>query len=72
MIPITIETVEGPTVTMTFKGYNVTPEEFEKNPKSTLMERHFTWCDLFYLSAVESVADKCALITRYPINKSVA
>ena len=68
LIPITIETVEGPTVTMTFKGYNITPEEFEKNPKSTLMERHFTWCDLFYLSAVESVADKCALITRYPID----
>lgn len=67
LIPITIETAEGPTVTMTFKGYNMTQEEFEKNPGSYL-ERHFTWCDLFYLAAVESVKDKCVLITRYPID----
>ena len=68
LIPIEFETVEGPTVTLTFKGYNMTPEEFENNPKQTLMERHFTWCDLFYLAATEAVMDKCVLITRYPID----
>ena len=68
LIPIEVPTVEGPTVKLRFKGYNVTPEEYKKNPKTTIMERDFTWCDLLYIAAVESSKDKCALITRYPID----
>ena len=71
-IPIEYETVEGPIVTLRFKGYNCTIEEYQNNPKTHIKERDFTWCDLFYVAAIESVKDKCALITRYPINKSVA
>ena len=53
---------------MRFKGYNTTPEEYEKNPKTSIMERDFTWCDLFYIAATEAVQDKCVMIVRYPIN----
>lgn len=67
-IPIKIPTIEGPEVTMRFKGYNVTPKEYEKNPKTTIMERDFTWCDLFYIAATEAVQDKCVMIVRYPID----
>ena len=72
LIPIEVNTIEGGTVRLRFKGYNVSPEEYEKNPKTSIMERDFTWCDLFYLACTEAVKDKCVLITRYPINKSVA
>ena len=68
LIPIEVPTVEGPVIRLRFKGYNVTPEEYERNPKTPIMERDFTWCDLFYIAAVESSKDKCALITRYPID----
>ena len=64
LIPIKVPTVEGDEATLRFKGFNMTPEEFERSPKTPLMERDFTWCDLFYLAAVESVKDKCGLITR--------
>ena len=72
LIPIEVPTVEGIVARMRFKGYNVSMDDYQKNPKSSIMERDFTWCDLFYISAVEAVKDKCVLITRYPINKSVA
>lgn len=51
-------------VYMMFKG------RFEKvgqNPES-IYHRRLTWCDVFYMAAVESVRDKYALITRYPID----
>ena len=68
LIPIDVPTVEGINGRIRFKGYNTTPDEYKKNPKTNIMERDFTWCDLFYISAVESVKDKCVLITRYPID----
>ena len=67
-IPIDVPTMEGPVVRMKFKGYNTTPEEYERDPSKHVMDRSFTWCDLFYISAVEAVKDKCVLITRYPID----
>ena len=67
-IPIEFETVEGPVARLRFKGYNCTLEEYKNNPKTAIMERDLTWCDLFYVAAIESVADKCSLITRYPID----
>lgn len=68
LIPIEVPTVEGITTRMRFKGYNVTMDEYQKNPKSSIMERDFTWCDLFFIAASEAVKDKCVLITRYPID----
>ena len=69
-IPIEVPTVEGITVRLMFKGYNMTPEEFAKTDvgKVPIMERDLTWCDIFYQAAVESVKGKHILITRYPID----
>lgn len=69
-IPIDVPTVEGITVRMSFKGYNMTAEEYAKSDigKMPIMERDLTWCDIFYQAAVESVKDKHILITRYPID----
>lgn len=69
LMPIEVPTVEGYKAFMTFKGYNLTPEEYEKTEnKSPLMERNMTWCDLFYRAAIESTKDKHIMITRYPID----
>lgn len=71
-IPIEVPTVEGPTVGITFVGYNNDYEDFKNGIKTNIMERPYTWCDLFYAASIEAVRDKCVLITRYPINYSVA
>ena len=69
-IPIEVPTVEGKTIRLKFKGYNISEEEFVKNDieKLPIMERDLTWCDIFYQAAVEAARDKHILITRYPIN----
>lgn len=51
-------------VYMQFKG------RFKKvgeNPES-IYHRKLTWCDVFYMAAVEVTQDKSALISRYPID----
>lgn len=57
---------------MIFIGYKTSREEYEKNKGSNepgvLQQRCLTWCDLFYMAAVEATKDKCVLITRYPID----
>ena len=40
--------------------------------RETIYNRRLTWCDIFFMAAIEAVKDKMVLITRYPINKSVA
>ena len=69
-IPIEVPTIEGRTVRLIFKGYNISAEKFAKTDvgKLPIMERDLTWCDVLYQAAVESVKDKHILITRYPIN----
>ena len=71
-IPIEVPTVEGKTVRLTFKGRNMTDEEFASGSvdKFPIMERDLTWCDLFYIAACECTKDKHIMITRYPINWS--
>ena len=69
--PVEVETVEGKTVRLRFKGYNTTAEEFAKGDqdgKMPIMERDLTWLDIFYQAAVEATGDKLILISRYPIN----
>ena len=69
-IPIEVPTIEGQTVRLRFKGYNMTAEEFAKSDigKLPIMERDLTWCDVFYQAAVEATNDKHVMITRYPID----
>ena len=55
-----------------FKGHRITREEYERTKgvgePGGLIQRPLTWCDLFYMAAVEVTKDKCVLITRYPID----
>lgn len=69
-VPITVPTVEGKTLRLRFKGYNMSEEEFAKMEvgKQPIMERDLTWCDVLYQAAVEATRDKHILITRYPID----
>ena len=60
---------------LAFKGYNIPEEEWAANKGKDLTgysinDRPLTWCDLFFMAAVESVQEdkKCVLITRYPID----
>lgn len=68
-VPIEVPTVEGKTIRMRFKGYNMTAEEFAKSDvgKLPIMERDLTWCDILFQAAVESTKDKHITVTRYPI-----
>lgn len=64
-VPIEVP-VEGSDkkIYMQFKG------RFQKvgdNPES-IYHRRLTWCDVFYMAAVEAVRDKYVLITRFPID----
>ena len=53
-----------------FKGYNVTPEQYEKGIRETgnVVERAMTWVDVFYIAACAATEDKIAIISRYPID----
>lgn len=50
---------------MAYKGRYTSPTD--EHPDGTLTRR-LTWCDVFYVSTVEAVADKQVLITRFPID----
>jgi hypothetical protein len=51
---------------MQFKGRGVDPAKGTENPES-IFQRPLTWCDVFFIAAVESTKDKQLLITRFPI-----
>lgn len=70
-IPIEIPNEEGiKGKYMYFKGNLATIDQVTHNPepKPELYTRRLTWCDLFYMAAVEMSKDKVALITRYPMD----
>lgn len=52
---------------MAFKGRNKSPEEAQNDPES-IYNRRLTWCDVFYMAAVEACRDKMCLVTRYPMD----
>ena len=58
---------------MSFNGYTgMTMEEYLEKKDTTecpLLQRPLTWCDLFYMAAVEVTEDKAVLITRYPMDQ---
>lgn len=69
-IPISVPNTENIKINMGFKGYNMTAEEYAKQDPGNMpiIDRELTWCDVFYMAAVEATRDKTILITRYPID----
>lgn len=58
---------------LAFKGRNITAEQYERGDvegNSSLINRRLTWCDVLFMATNEAVADKCVLITRYPIDSA--
>lgn len=67
LTPIKVPLTNGKTAYCIFKGQNVTSEDLEVN-KNALQSRRLTWCDVFFIAAVEATRDKCVLITRFPMD----
>ena len=65
-IPVTFHVEENnKEYGMIFKGrMNNTPDN------EAITGRLLTWCDIFYIAAIESTKDKKILITRYPIESA--
>ena len=65
-IPIAIPVEENDKIYyMKFKGrsnMNTDPTTID-----VAFDRYLTWCDVFYMAAVEATQDKMIIITRYPI-----
>lgn len=72
LIPIEVPNEENKKIYMRFKGRTLTPQEVKNNDidiQNTLdSNRYLTWCDVFFIAAVESSEDKNVLITRYPMD----
>lgn len=66
-VPIEVPNKDNKKLYMYFKGRNI-PLDQIKNPGDGLLRRKLTWCDLFYMAAVECSKGKHALLTRYPID----
>ena len=67
LTPIKVPLTNGKIAYMEFRGSNVDPADIE-NSKNALQSRKLTWCDVFYMAAVEATRDKCVLITRFPMD----
>ena len=73
--PIKIPNTENLDVTMKFKGYNISAEEYARGIRekgNAIVERDLCWIDVLYMAAVAATKDKVAIITRYPVNLSAA
>ena len=44
------------------------PSKVTAESKAGIINRPMTWCDLFYIAAVDITEDRYTLITRYPID----
>lgn len=68
--PIKVPNTEGKDITMRFKGYSMTEEEYKsgKRESTAIIDRDITWLDLFYQCAVAATEDKTVMITRYPMD----
>ena len=67
LTPIKVPLTNGKTAYCIFKGQNVKSEDLEVS-KNALQSRRLTWCDVFYMAAVEATRDKHVLITRFPMD----
>lgn len=69
LTPVEVPLANGNTAYATFKGQLYTKKQIENDPaRNTLLTRKLTWCDVFYIAAVEATKDKCVLITRFPMD----
>lgn len=70
LIPIEVPNEEGKKIYMRFKGRNINEEQLKNKDimNTPLLNRRLTWCDIFYMAAVEMAKDKIILITRYPMD----
>lgn len=62
--PIQVPLESGKTVYMQFKGRFAHGETNSER----IYNRRLTWCDVFYMAAVEAVRDKNVIVSRYPID----
>lgn len=70
-IPIQVPLEDSDKVVyMKFKGRKTLNKDIGNNPEP-IYNRRLTWCDVFYMAAVESTKNSHILITRYPINRNV-
>lgn len=73
-IPVEITLENGVSMYVGFKGTMTDSDSINKpNQKSdspSVFTRRLTWCDVFYIAAVEATRDKHILITRYPIDSA--
>lgn len=79
LAPFTFQ-YNGKPQTLKFQGTYATDKDIEQGIKNNTnivdkqnlttgdIDRVITWCDIFYMAAVEATRDKCVLITRYPID----
>lgn len=72
--PVKVPNKQNRDITLRFKGYSITAEEYARGVRESnnVIERDITWLDVLYMIAVQSTEDKMCMITRYPINRSVA
>lgn len=70
LIPVRVELVgTDKLATLKFKGRQTTIDDFKAGVGNMpLLDRHFTWCDIFYMAAVDVTRDKHIVITRYPFD----
>lgn len=76
LIPIEIPTVEKTSrpVYMRFKGRSMSNKEYQEKLKNEdldqmpILDRRLTWCDVFYIAAMQFAEGKVTLLTRYPID----
>lgn len=79
LAPFTVKW-NGRDINLKFQGTYATDKDNEQGIKTGTnivdkqnlttgdIDRVITWCDIFYMAAVEATRDKCVLITRYPID----
>lgn len=67
-IPIQVPNEEGKKIYMKFKGREVSINNLKDADDTGIINRRLTWCDVFFMAAVESSKFKHVLITRYPLN----
>lgn len=67
LVPIEVPLVNGKKAYMEFRGLTVDPRDIEHS-KNAVQSRAMTWCDVFYIAAVEATKDKHVLITRFPMD----
>ena len=67
LTPVEVPLTNGKTAFCVFKGQNAKSKDLDIQ-RNALQSRKLTWCDVFFMAAVEATRDKCVLITRFPMD----